>query len=413
MTTEIEVLDSLPGTGKSHAIFDYMKQNQEKPWLYLSPMLTEIHDRVQAEAQRVGMEFYNPLGEDDIKSEEVLELLKLGVNIACTHALTLKFKHEHLEYLRYMKYQIVCDEEMSLIDKYEIPKADMDFLKEQDLIEIDRENFGRVSFSNKKMDYKAAYGRIKMLCDRGCLYAAKNSDAFLVTYVSPDIIFNADRFILCTYNYQGSVMQAFLRLHGIADKEMSDITTYKNTDDVRKSLQDLIEFIETPSVIKIQEGCNLSKGWWSTHSDKAGTKKLKHSDVFKAIAATIRHTKTPVDQMFFTIPKDYLDKVPKSTISHKSFLSCNTKATNAYAHKTLAIHAFDLHPNVNVLSYLQSYGCTVDQEKYALNLLIQWLFRGCIRKGEKMKVAILSKRMNTIFKNWLVAQSDSCDRIET
>ena len=404
MTKEIEVLDSLPGTGKSTAIFDYMKQNQETPWLYLSPMLTEIHDRVQSEAERVQMEFYNPLGEDDIKSEEVLELLKLGVNIACTHALTLKFTHEHLEYLKYMKYKVVCDEEMSLIDKYDISKANMDFLKSNDLIEIDRENLGRVNFSDKEMDYKAYYGKIKLLCDRGCLYAAKNSDAFLVTYISPDIIFSADRFILCTYNYQGSVMQSFLKLHGISDKPFTEVQTYKSTEEVRKSLQELIEFVESSSVKKIQNGCTLTKGWWSTYSDSSGTNKLKHSDVFKAIESVAKLCKAKSDDMFFTLPKDYLECSKSKNLSNKSFLSCNTKATNDYAHKTLAIHAFDLYPNLSISSYLKSYGSPVDEEVYALNLMVQWLFRGCIRKGEKMKVAILSKRMNTIFKKWLVEQ---------
>lgn len=404
MTAKIEVLDSLPGTGKTVAMFDYMKANPETPWLYLSPMLTEIHDRVQSEAERVGMDFYNPLGEDDVKSEEVLELLKLGVNIACTHALTLKFTHEHLDYLKYMKYRVICDEEMSMIDKYDISKADMDFLNSQDLLSVDRENFGRVHFSDKEMDYKAAYGRIKLLCDRGCLYAAKNADTFLVTYVSPDIIFNADRFVLCTYNYQGSVMQAFLKLHGITDIPFNDIKTFKSTEEVRKSLQDMIEFIETPSVRKVQEGCTLSKGWWSTHSDKSSTKKMTHKDVFKCINSVVCASGTKGSDMFYTLPKDYLGKCTVKNVPAKSFLSCNTKATNEYAHKTLAVHAFDLYPNLSILSYLNSYGCPVDQEKYALNLMIQWFFRGCIRKGEKMKVAILSKRMNTIFKKWLVEQ---------
>ena len=38
MTQQIEVLDALPGSGKTTAIFTYMAQHQEKPWLYLSPM---------------------------------------------------------------------------------------------------------------------------------------------------------------------------------------------------------------------------------------------------------------------------------------------------------------------------------------------------------------------------------------
>lgn len=34
MTKTIEVLDALPGCGKTHAIFDYMAGDLSKPWLY-------------------------------------------------------------------------------------------------------------------------------------------------------------------------------------------------------------------------------------------------------------------------------------------------------------------------------------------------------------------------------------------
>ena len=38
MTKQIEIVDALPGSGKTYSIFDYMADDQSKPWLYLSPL---------------------------------------------------------------------------------------------------------------------------------------------------------------------------------------------------------------------------------------------------------------------------------------------------------------------------------------------------------------------------------------
>jgi hypothetical protein len=84
-----------------------------------------------------------------------------------------------------------------------------------------------------------------------------------------------------------------------------------------------------------------------------------------------------------------------------NLVACNCRATNKLAHKTYAVHAFNIFNNVTVKSYLASYGYEVDEDSYALNQAIQWVFRGCIRDRKSMKVTFLSKRMQELFKNWL------------
>lgn len=56
-----------------------------------------------------------------------------------------------------------------------------------------------------------------------------------------------------------------------------------------------------------------------------------------------------------------------------------------------------------VKAFLQDHGHVVRDDVFALNMMLQWLFRGCIRKkgNSKMKVAFLSQRMSTLFKDWL------------
>ena len=65
------------------------------------------------------------------------------------------------------------------------------------------------------------------------------------------------------------------------------------------------------------------------------------------------------------------------------------------------VHCYNRFPLLAVSSYLQDYGCPVDLKVFALSELLQWSYRGCIRKGEPMTLAIGSKRMYNYFMDWL------------
>lgn len=401
MTQQIEVLDALPGSGKTTAIFTYMSEHQEKPWLYLSPMKDEVNERVQKEADEVNMVFHVASKEDGTLAPQILEFMKQGKNIACTHALTLHFKKEHIEWVKLQGYQIVCDEELNLIDAFKISKQDIDFLYSENMLSKDLNNLGRISFLKQDMSDEARYGDIKRLCDRGCLYGEKNSDTMLVTYLSPDIILSADRFILLTYNFGGSIMEAFLNLHKISNKELK-IPLYRSNNQNKQEIKQLIEFVEPLSVKKFlekQSKFNLSSSWWESTSIRPTG--VNPNDVSKLLGSLRVNQGVLKDNFYFTIPMESFSKVKRPQVSLDNLVACNCRATNKLAHKTYAVHAFNIFNNVTVKSYLASYGYEVDEDSYALNQAIQWVFRGCIRDRKSMKVTFLSKRMRELFKNWL------------
>ena len=111
------------------------------------------------------------------------------------------------------------------------------------------------------------------------------------------------------------------------------------------------------------------------------------------------------NQVIYNLPSVVKDDKDEDIVLEKTrgFLACNIRSTNMYKEKKLAVHAYNLFPNQSVKAFIQGQGYVVNDDVYALNMLLQWLFRGCIRDSsdEKMKVAILSKRMNTLFKCWL------------
>jgi hypothetical protein len=400
MTKEIEVIDALPGSGKTTSVFTYMSQHQEKPWLYLSPMKDEVNERVQQEADKVNMVFHIASKEDGTLAPQILEFMKQGNNIACTHALTLHFKKEHIEWIKLQDYRVVCDEELNLIDAFNISKQDIDFLYSENMLSKDLNNLGRMSFLKQDMSDEARYGDIKRLCDRGCLYGEKNSNTMLVTYLSPDLILSSDRFILLTYNFGGSIMDAFLKLHKISNKSL-EIPLYRTNNQNKQEIKQLLEFIEPLSVKKFlekQSKFNLSSSWWEAKNRVTG---VNPDDVRKLIVSLQVTQKVPKNNFYFTIPMESLQRIKGMRISSDNLVACNCRATNKLSHKTYAVHAFNIFNNVTVKSYLLSYGYEIDEDSYALNQSIQWVFRGCIRDRKPMKITFLSKRMQELFKNWL------------
>jgi len=416
MTTQIELLDALPGCGKTYAITKYMSENRDRPWLYLSPLASEVypayddmstgeHKTVVEKAGEYGLHFVHPSdGNEANKSEQVLEMLQEGLDVACTHNLMLRFTKQHIEAIALHKYNVVCDETLDLLSGYNMSTDDYNFLKKQELISINPEN-GRVSFTDVKMGSHARYSDVKLLCDLGCLFAAPRSDRMLVTQLSTDLLKEANRFVLITYNYENSLMDNFLSLHGFTCKRIDYIATRITNKEAKDRIIGLLNILELPSVLTAQRGSSgkLSKTWWSNASAES------KDQVISAIGSCARKVKAlKKEDIIFTLPKDVIEpqkktsyKITNKFISKDSWLACNCRATNEYSKAILAVQAYNLYPNVAVVAYLQDMGCKIDQEKYALNMLIQWLWRGCIRNGEPMNVALLSKRMSLIFKDWL------------
>ena len=413
MTKTVEVLDALMGSGKTHAIIEYMATHQQRPWLYISPMLEETETRVPERASELNMELFVPY-EDNLytKSETCLKALSEARNICCTHNLMHKFTKQHLRLIEEKGYQVVSDEELNLINGYNISKVDYDFLVRNKMLDIDEQ--GKVTFLDQEMDNNARYGDIKAKADLGMLYSAQRSNRMMVIQLSPMIIDASSRFILLTYNYKGSIMNTFLDMHKYQYKEFDEVKLYKTNTEIIKELQTRISFIETPSVKRIQQKYTLSKSWWTNSTVQEKT------EISKAIRACMKKVDKKRENLFYTLPKDYVgsgafDKkfigaepmvdTEGNTLEHtRTFIACNARSTNLYADKEVAVHAYNLFPNQAVKAFLQDKGYECNDDLFALNMLLQWLFRGCIRKkgDSKLHVALLSKRMNILFKEWLM-----------
>lgn len=413
MSKIIEVLDALPGCGKTYAVFNYMAARQEDKWIYVSPMKKEINERVTEECERAAIRFFiaterNEHEENNTKVQQALEALKQGENIACTHNLLLRFTQEHIDLLELQGYNIVCDEEIEMISAYnELKKGDVAYLLEKGSISIDAVT-GKVSVIDQMLA-GTKYDRMKRHADMECLYAALQRNEFLVTQISPKVIHASKRFILLTYNYNGSIMDTFMKMNGFDSKPVQGIQLYKSSEQVIKQLKDLITVIETPSVKKwhLNNPNTLTATWWSKSPSDEDLTALS-----KACHSIMNYSKIVSEDTMITLPKantglDSNLKGKKFKVKSldlcSSYVQSKARATNEFAHKELCLHLYNLYPNMSVSIYMLERGFACNPEVYALNTIVQWVFRSRVRKGEPIKVAFFSKRMHNIFKQWLMS----------
>lgn len=403
----IEVLDKICGSGKTTELFKWMNEQPNEKWMYITPLLSEIDVRMPKEVP--DLEFFTPqswyYNKDDkmTKSEHLLLLLNRGVNVAFTHALFRMLSKDHIEAVRKNGYNLVIDEECSLIESAsnEFTKGDIDHLLKTGCIEIQKDNLGMVVWKDSDVtpdgDWK--YKEMKVLADLQMLYCAKRDHGMITVHLPITMVSCAKRVILSSYLFDGSSMSAFVQMKGMSVVPFTDVCV----DDAGKkwALQNLIEIVR-PRNEKVLDEIGLSH----TQSKALSEKNLELLQ--KAMYSVTYNNKAKATDIMWTSRKDvafhekgFPKLKAKGMPVDECFVSCNARATNDYAHKWMLLHLYDRHPHQALKAYLEDYGFPIDRDRYALAELIQWVFRSRIRKGEPIKLAIFSKRMRTIFMNWL------------
>ena len=57
--------------------------------------------------------------------------------------------------------------------------------------------------------------------------------------------------------------------------------------------------------------------------------------------------------------------------------------------------------NVSEKLYYKSHGIEVDEDLYALSIMIQWIWRSAIRDGKDIYIYIPSRRMRNLLIKWI------------
>lgn len=409
MQTKIELLDSIMGSGKTQGVIQWMLNNPQNKYLYVSPMLTEVEERIPTACQ--SLEFTYPCTEEyKTKGQHLFKLLEEGCNVSFTHSLFTDLTKQHLALIRKHEYVLIVDEEVAFIEPYKgnYSRDDIVSLEKAGHIRVEEDNLGRVVwqwYDDNEMN-DTAYSKLKRMSDLGMLYCAKRDRKIMVVHLPIELVQSSRRVILLTYLFKGSVMESFMDLKGIEIVPFKEVVPPKTTKDVLTKAKSLITFIDTTTT-KAVSNLSMSSTWYSKNATTADLEKVSN-----AIFSVYRKFGDK-ESFIFTAPKslaDYQyvkDEKLKRNIIHKKmpkdvdWIYCGTKATNMWSHKSIAVHAYNRYVNTAIKAYLQDYGTPPDDDMFALSEMVQWIFRTCIRNDEPLQLCILNNRMKGLLCNWL------------
>lgn len=422
MATQIEILDSIMGSSKTNGILKWIDDNPNERYIYVSPLISEINDTSRVMNDLKHVTFVQPTNDDNTKSEDLLEKLREGSNICCTHSLYLNMSEEHLEMIQKWEYVVIIDEEVGVIDDFKTYSTDdLKYLLDNEDISISDVD-GMISWVGKDVGAKAKYRYFYNLCKAKAVYATKRKDTMMVTQLPVELFTRAKRVIIMTYMFDGNVLDAFLTLKKIETIPFTEVSTTVVCKEQIKKLIDLQPINKTVNLLGMSysdyknkitvKDCTTISNYIRGVCRKYDAKSVDVMYTFpKTLSTTARKGGkkiSPIGFREYKVPKldadgnFVYDKLDKQVFdSLPCWLASSTRATNNYSFKWCLVHCYNRYPNLAVDSYLKDYQCSIDRNVFALSEMLQWIWRSRIRKGEPIVLAIASQRMYNLFLDWL------------
>ena len=402
--TVINVIDAIMGKGKSSSLINYInKSDENKKFLYITPYLEEV-DRIKYCCKN--KDFNSPeatVGVKKIKS--IKKLFKDGKNIVSTHALFMNFDDEIIKLAQDNNYILIMDEVANVVKQLEITKEDSENIIEK-YIKVNSD--GEIEWCVK--NYSGRFDDYKRLCDLGCLsmYGGK-----IMIWLFPVKTFIAFKEIyMMTYMFDAQLQKYYYDYNNIEYRYMYVVgDTYETymisyDDDntgSKYNFKDLITIVDNKKLNNIGEDISaLSKTWYDkniiTGAKQVSTIKNNTYNFFR------NYCGAKTNYLIWTTFKEYKAQLSGKGYT-KGFLSLNARATNKYQNTTSAAYLINVYMNPFIKRFFETKGISVNEDKYALSELLQWLWRTQIRKGKPITVYIPSKRMRTLLINWIEENS--------
>lgn len=434
----VEVVDSLMGNGKTYATLRYIESlvlsSSGQRWIFCTEYLEELTKRTAENAEAAHLWRIPTENADATKTESLIEILKEPDTklIGITHALLMKASENSYvnQLLKDKGYSLFLDETLELITTYNgILFSDFLLHKRDKRLVVNEDKFGLVQWVDDSVDdigQEFTFTRLRNDCLKGRVFASiiggtnANESVSLVSMPDEVMFYQFDRVILSTYQFENTFMAAYFVIKGIEWAYNNTVQLHRSA--TKHSIGERITMVTKHD--KKFDRVKLSASWYD---EKSRTK-----DDYKLINNTIRNIgdsagcKENAFKLGYTVPKSALavQREPKgihpvgyphskclvdvdgnatSELDKRNncYIPTNARASNEYAEKDVMVHIFNRYPDPKLTRYLDVYGVRYSAERFALNELLQWVWRSAIRDGKQIQLAILSKRMRELFTTWL------------
>ena len=405
MVLLIKVCDAIMGTGKSQSAIAYMNEHNKDKFIYITPYLDEA-TRIKQGCP--GLKFIEPSNKLEKygfkKCNHTAALIQEGRNITTTHQAFKNYTSDVLDNIKKQNYTLIIDENVDVLENYDFSPDDLQMAIDSGYI---NDNNGVYSLTDKKYQNGAFSELFRFMKSRE-LISLNDGYAHLYYWVlPPDLITSFKNVFILTYLFEGQSLHHFLEIYKIPYEYVGIERTDNGTGfrfcdppgytpEYVSHLGEMLNILDNHKINNIGDDYYaLSKTWYN--ENKGNTDKLKKNvyNYYNNIYQDI-----PADRRLWATYNGAFSKIKGKGYTN-GFLTFNAKATNKYKNRDCLVYLTNVFMNVNEKKFYYRHGIEVDEDKYALSIMVQWIWRSAIRDGNKVNLYIPSKRMRTILTNWI------------
>lgn len=411
----IKVCDAIMGSGKSSAAITYMNEHKnDSKFIFITPFLEETK-RIRECCP--GLHFVEPSNNpkyDFKKLGHTEHLIMEGRNISTTHSAFKLYTHDMLKAIKEQGYTLIIDENVDVLEQMEADPNDLKLVVENGFME---EADGEYKITDKEYDGTALLPGLLQVAKTRVLTRIKDgSDTFYYWSLPVDLLTSFKDVFILTYMFDCQSICYFLKLNKLSFEcigvSKCNDGLYRFTKDIGivpeyvKHLGDKIHILDNKKINSIgDQYYDLSMNWFTKKSEEVARLKKNIYNCYNNI------WDNPRSERMWSTFKDAYGKL-KARGYTKSFLVFNSKATNQYKDRTCLVYAVNIFMNVNDKLFYKRYGIEVDEDQYALSMMVQWIWRSAIREGKDINIYIPSKRMRTLLIDWINSVSGEGDKDE-
>lgn len=412
------------GSGKTSWAIEYMRSHPEEKFLYVTPYITEII-RILNEVRGAK----EPTNKNCSKAEDLKRLLTENRNIIlCTHELFIRFDREIRELVITGGYTIIMDEALQAISPYQSswhrhpPDSDpyttfdddndnIVYLQSKCSIEVDDEDY--ILWTDDEADSlhlrEPFYKEIRKLAlDHRLIYVHQR---YPVVVYPHDIFLECKKAYIMTYLFEASIMYYYFRIFKInyLKKSISKINGqyqlvefYMPDTSIYQRLIEIVDNSVFRSKLRVSNTA-LSSTWSKNarRNNEAGKTLKRIQCNFINCINNRWNTNESSQNLLWTC----IGKNAKNLLSRKGIVNCfesvNCRGTNNYINVKYMGYFANIYMNVSVKKYIESKNLQVNENSYALCEMLQFIWRGCIRRGDLLTIYIPSPRMRKLLCEWL------------
>ncbi|MEG1544542.1 MAG: hypothetical protein RR382_08475 [Tannerellaceae bacterium] len=396
---QVRICDEMMGCGKTSAAIRYMNEHEEQRFIYITPFLNEVRRVMEGCSLRGFQEPYELRGS---KLNGLNYLLGEKENIVSTHQLFSRYSKETCDLISAGGYTLIMDEVLNVMEPLKQSVSDLDLLVQSGICSVNPEG-GDITILDAS--YHGALHEIVDKAQYGKLFLYGKTMLFW-SYPA-DVFESFNLVIVLTYLFEASILRYYYDanhvpleyIHVVID-EIGHKFVEGKSNSKYPGLVDKIHIVEHKKLNAIGAGrFALSSGWFAgqmRRGGKEGLVRLK-KNMFNLYSNILT---APQEERMWTVFKK-AKELCKGRGYTKGFVECTARATNEYRNRTALAYCINIFYNPFFKNHFMEKGIEVDEEKYALSQMVQWIWRSAIRDGEDITIYIPSSRMRQLLKDWL------------